>query len=182
MRASKPSAAGFTLIEVLAALVIVSLGMLGVIEAVTQTASNSTRMRDRTIAHWVAMNQLTAARLESRALDIAKTSDEVEMAGRRWRWTMEVSETPIESMRRIDIQVAEVETEGDEGRVLASNTGFQGTAIAAAGMGTLPWSGAGPTSRGSRGAEQPPPQDDGGTQEPPPVEPPPASDPQEVAE
>ena len=96
MRASKPSAAGFTLIEVLAALVIVSLGMLGVIEAVTQTASNSTRMRDRTIAHWVAMNQLTAARLESRALDIAKTSDEVEMAGRRWRWTMEVSETPLE--------------------------------------------------------------------------------------
>jgi len=33
-------AAGFTLIEVLAALVIVALGMLGVIEAVTQTARN----------------------------------------------------------------------------------------------------------------------------------------------
>ena len=73
----------------LAALVIVSLGMLGVIEAVSQTASNSTYLRDKTIAHWVAMNRLTEVRLQQQAPKIDKTSDEVEMAGRngagRWR-------------------------------------------------------------------------------------------------
>jgi len=37
---------GFTLIEVLAALVIVGLGMLAVIQAVSQTASNSTYLRE----------------------------------------------------------------------------------------------------------------------------------------
>src|SRR5688500_2555086 len=104
MRASKRSRhTGFTLLEVLAALVIISLGMLGVIEAVGQTASNATRMRDRTLAHWVGMNRLAAVRLEPRAPKIDKTSDEVEMAGRRWRWTMEVTETPVQSLRRIDI-------------------------------------------------------------------------------
>ena len=58
---------GFTLIEVLAALVIVSLGMLGVIQAVSQTASNSVYLRDKTLAHWIAMNRLTEGRLAQTA-------------------------------------------------------------------------------------------------------------------
>lgn len=143
MRANSPSkSSGFTLLEVLAALVIVSLGMLAVIEAIGQTASNSTRMRDRTIAHWVAMNRLTAARLEPRAPKVDKTSDEVEMAGRRWRWTMEVSETPVKSMFRIDVRVAEAEIEADDDRSLAQITGFYGSAIAPAGALMPAWSGA----------------------------------------
>ena len=51
MRAVK--AAGFTLIEVIVALVVIALGMLGVIQAVSQTASNTGYLRDKTIAHWV---------------------------------------------------------------------------------------------------------------------------------
>jgi len=145
---------GFTLIEVLAALVIIALGMMGVIEAISQTASNSTRMRDRTIAHWVAMNRLTAARLETRAPDIAKTSDEVEMAGRRWRWTMEVTETPVETMRRIDVRVSEAGTDDD--RALATVSGFYGTAIAAAGMTAPIWTGAPIAGPGGPGTESPP--------------------------
>lgn len=169
MHANNRASAGFTLIEVLAALVIVSLGMLGVIEAIGQTASNSTLMRDRTIAHWVAMNRLTAARLETRAPNIAKTSDEVEMVGRRWRWTMEVSETPIESMRRIDVSVSEAE-DGEEGRTLATVTGFYGSAVATT-MPVPPWNGA-PTSAGGPqgpGTETPPQEDtEDRNREPPP--------------
>src|ERR1044072_4456314 len=78
----------FTWLEVLAALVIVALGMLGVIEAVSQTARNSSYVRDKTIAHWIAMNQLTLARLTPQAPKVDKSSDEVEMGNRRWRWTM----------------------------------------------------------------------------------------------
>lgn len=154
MHASNTHARGFTLIEVLAALVIVSLGMLGVIEAIGQTASNSTRMRDRTIAHWVAMNRLTTARLETRAPNIGKSSDEIEMAGRRWRWTMEVQETPVQTMRRIDVRVGEADVEDDE-RTLATVTGFYGTAIAAAGMAPS-WSGTGmPGGPGAPGTDSP---------------------------
>lgn len=160
---------GFTLIEVLAALVIVSLGMLAVIEAVSQTASNTTRMRDGTIAHWVAMNQLTEVRLQPRAPEIAKTSDEVEMAGRRWRWTMEVTETPVETMRRIDIQVAEADSE--EGRSLATLSGFYGSAIAPAGMVNVAWNGEPPRGRPGSPDEDPPQDSD--TEDPPPQDQPP---------
>ena len=130
---------GFTLIEVLAALVIVSLGMMAVIQAVSQTASNSSYLRDKTIAHWVAMNRLTEVRLEQGAPKVDKTSDEVEMAGREWRWTMEVTQTPVETMRRIDISVRPAD--GEDGSSMASITGFYGSAIAPPGSALVLWEG-----------------------------------------
>jgi general secretion pathway protein I len=147
--------AGFTLLEVMAALVIISLGLLAVIEAVGQTATNAARMHDRTIAHWVAMNKLTATRLEARSPKVDKTSDEVEMAGRRWRWTMEVTETPVQSMRRIDVRVAEAEA--DEEASLVTVSGFYGSAIAATRSGPSIWQAPTPASGTPGGEEQPPP-------------------------
>src|SRR5512139_235898 len=100
---------GFTLIEVLAALVIVALGMLGVIEAVTQTARNGTYLRDKTLAHWIAMNLITERRLLANAPEVSKSSDEVEFAGQRWRWTMVVTQTQVDSLRRMDVSVRRAE-------------------------------------------------------------------------
>lgn len=130
---------GFTLIEVLAALIIVALGMLGVIEAVSQTASNSSYLRDKSIAHWVAMNQLTQVRLAPQAPKIDKSSDELEMADRRWRWTMVVSQTPLESVLRIDISVRLAQASEDSS--LATISGFYGAAIAPAGTTLVAWQG-----------------------------------------
>jgi general secretion pathway protein I len=162
---------GFTLIEVLAALVIVSLGMLGVITAVGQTASNSSYLRDKTIAHWVAMNRLTEMRLQPAAPKIDKSSDEVEMAGRKWRWTATVTQTPVESVRRIDVSVRP--EEADEDSSLAFVTGFYGTAVAPPGSTLISWqgtdAGGGSLRAGEeQSEEQQPPRD----QEPPPEEPP----------
>ncbi len=140
MQADLPAVAqrGFTLIEVLAALVIVSLGMLGVIQAVSQTASNSVYLRDKTLAHWIAMNRMTEVRLAQTAPSVDKTSDELDYAGRRWRWTMDVQDTGITSMRRIDIRVSLAEAE-DDGSALAMLTGFYGDAIAKPGTVLVNW-------------------------------------------
>jgi general secretion pathway protein I len=152
---------GFTLIEVMVALVVVSLGMLGVIQAVGQTASNSSYLRDKTLAHWVAMNKLTEVRLQKSAPAIDKSSDEVEMGGRDWRWTMNVTQTPVETIRRIDISVRE---EGaPENSSLASVTGFYGTAIAPPGTILIDWQG---MSQGPPG-EQPGGEEDTGDEDDP---------------
>jgi general secretion pathway protein I len=137
---------GFTLIEVLAALVIVALGMMGVIEAVTQAARNGTYLRDKTLAHWVAMNIVTERRLAASPPEIGKTSDEVEFAGVRWKWELVTTQTQVESMRRMDVSVRMAS--GPEGAALANVSGFYGTAIGAAGGGTITWAGTGGTQPG----------------------------------
>lgn len=149
----------FTLIEVLAALVIVSLGMMGVIQAVGQTASNGSYLREKTIAHWVAMNRLTEARLQRAAPKIDKTSGEVDMAGRRWRWTMEVTQTPVDGIRRIDVNVRPAEA-GEAVR-MASVSGFYGTAIAPPGTTLVSWQGAQVLDADEAGEELPPGQTPG---------------------
>ncbi|HEV8330085.1 MAG TPA: type II secretion system minor pseudopilin GspI [Steroidobacteraceae bacterium] len=145
---------GFTLIEVMVALIVVALGMLGAITAVSQAASNGGYLRERSMAHWVAMNRLTEARLQKNAPPISKTSDEVEMGGRKWKWTMNVTQTQVETMRRIDVSVRPVEA--PETSSLASITGFYGTAVAPPGSAMIAWQGAtdsGPQRPGDKGKE-----------------------------
>jgi general secretion pathway protein I len=154
-RSRRPARAGrgFTLIEVLAALVIVALGMLGVIEAVTQSARNGTYLREKTLAHWIAMNVITEPRLQAEPPAVAERSDEVEFAGERWRWTMVVTQTEVQSLRRMDVSVRPVDA--PESTALATVTGFYGTAVGAAGGGVLDWNG---TQTGSGDGDE---EDDG---------------------
>jgi general secretion pathway protein I len=131
---------GFTLIEVLAALVIVALGMLGVIEAVTQTARNGTYLREKTLAHWIALNVITEKRLQQEPPPVTEASGDVEFAGQRWRWTMQVTQTQVASLRRMDVSVRAADA--PDSSALDTVTGFYGSAIGAAGGGRLDWSGA----------------------------------------
>lgn len=148
-RRGRSPAGGFTLIEVLAALVIVSLGMLGVIQAVTQTARNGTYLREKTLAHWIALNVITERRLQPSPPPIDETSDEVEFAGERWRWTLEVTQTEVDSLRRMDVSVGHA-GQPDESKLITV-TGFYGTAVGASGGGVLPWSDAGTSGTGDDG-------------------------------
>jgi general secretion pathway protein I len=128
---------GFTLIEVLVALVVVAVSMTAAILAVSERTRDGTYLRDKTLAHWIAMNVVTERRLQPEAPPLGKTGDEVEFAGRRWRWTMLVDKTAVDSMRRMDVSVRMADAPQDTS--LASVTGFFGTAIAPAGTSSLNW-------------------------------------------
>lgn len=182
MPTAERSHRGFTLIEVLAALVIVALGMLGVIEAVTQTARNGTYLREKTLAHWIAMNLVTERRLLGSPPQVGVTSDELEYAGQRWRYTVKVTQTQVESLRRMDVSVRPADAPEDSS--LATVAGFYGAAIGAAGGGTLDWSGA-DTAGGPAGDDDDGDGDEegnGGRGDRPPPIPDPAPDPSEEDE
>jgi general secretion pathway protein I len=171
----RPGNRGFTLIEVLAALVIVALGMLGVIQAVTQTARNGTYLREKTLAHWIALNVITERRLQPSPPEVSESSDEVEFAGRRWRWTLRVTQTEVESLRRMDVSVRSADA--PDGSALETVTGFYGTAIGAVGGGSLAWAGT-PGSDGAQDGDDEanpdePQPDDGSGGKPVEPEPPP---------
>lgn len=115
------SAGGFTLVEVLVALAIVAFGLVAVFGQLNQSATAAMRLRDKTIAHWIAMNVLTERRLLRQPPAPGNESDDIEMANMRWHYVVTYSETGVEGLRRADVTVAFADS-GD--RPVATATGF----------------------------------------------------------
>jgi general secretion pathway protein I len=106
-----PSAArrpGFTLIEILVALAVIAIALTAVVSETGQHIGSAVRMRDRTFAHWVAMNRVAEAHLSNAWPSLGASDGTALMAGRDWYWSMKVSETPDEAIRRIDVEVRAV--------------------------------------------------------------------------
>lgn len=97
---------GFTLIEVMVALAIVALGLSGLAVAMGQKADAAAGLRDRTLALYIGANEITAMRLSGQFPDAGRSEGETDFANRSWRWVMRVQETPIDSLRRIDVDVS----------------------------------------------------------------------------
>jgi general secretion pathway protein I len=120
---------GFTLIEVLVALVIVALGLLAAFGQVNQTLTTASRLRDKTFADWVALNQLSAQRLLGEYPAIGSSSGEAEMGRAKWRYTVKVEKTDFEDLRQINVSVA---FSDNPEQVITSISGFIGRAASKA--------------------------------------------------
>lgn len=96
---------GFTLLEVMVALMILALALGAVIRGTAVNAANAAYLRDKTFAHWVAMNVAAEYRLLPEWPGLGKRTGKAEMAGREWHWGAEVLETFDKQVRRVDIEV-----------------------------------------------------------------------------
>jgi len=97
---------GFTLIEVMVAMAIAVLALVGVLAAISQMVDAGIAMRDRTYASWIAQNKITEMRLANVIPDVSESNGEVEFADLEWAWTATVSETGVENLFRVDVDVA----------------------------------------------------------------------------
>jgi general secretion pathway protein I len=98
--------AGFTLIEVMVALVVAVLALSGVLAAISQMVDAGLAIRERTFASWIAQNKITELRLANVVPEVSTSNGEVDYAGLEWAWTTTVSETPIENLYRVDVEVS----------------------------------------------------------------------------
>lgn len=115
---------GFTLIEVVVAMAVVALGLMAVFRVVSDTVNNTSHLRDRTFAEWIADNQLTEIRLRGAVPSVGTSSGSVDYAGREWAWESTVTETPVPDLVRVDVSVRLADA-SDEGS-LARLSGFLG--------------------------------------------------------
>lgn len=113
--------AGFTLLEVLVALAVLAVALGALVRAGADSAGNLTYLRDKTFAHWVAMNRIVELRLAEEWPATGTRSGRAEMGGREWRWQAEVAETDDRAIRRVEVAVYP-ETERDT--PLVRRTGF----------------------------------------------------------
>jgi general secretion pathway protein I len=100
---------GFTLIEVLVALAIVTLGMSAVLSALTSAASNTAALRNKSMAEWIAMNQITSTRVNLNAPAVGSTSGDLDFANGRWHWEQDVDNPGIiPGLLRITVKVRQL--------------------------------------------------------------------------
>lgn len=107
MASTSKQARGFTLFEVLVALVIVSLGMMAVKTQLDRYVLTAIFMENKTLASWIGSNRITEFSIESVWPEVGTSSEEVEFAGRRWLLDITITATQVENLRRIDVDVAD---------------------------------------------------------------------------
>lgn len=90
-RLIKDRRAGFTLIEVMVALLVLALALAALQLRISQQLDSAAYLRDKTIAQWVALNQLELLRISTRLGNTppqATMTGTAQMAGRTWYWEL----------------------------------------------------------------------------------------------
>ena len=109
LRAPLARSKGFTLIEVMVALVVVAVALPALLTALYGQVDGTAHLRDKTIAQFVAGNRLAEARLRSRRHGAALRGEQSgtdTLAGREWHWWVESRPTEIPDFHRLEIRVA----------------------------------------------------------------------------
>jgi general secretion pathway protein I len=122
------AAAGFTLVEVLVALMVVAIGLAALMVAVSGTARTSGVLRDKTIAEWIALNRIEEVRLNLTKYGQNTDTGELDFANRKWHYDTRYFDTSINSMKRIVVRVyaGDAKTKGNP---LIETVGFAGTQV-----------------------------------------------------
>lgn len=115
---------GFTLVEVLVALAIISVALLAALRAAGQATQAVDELRLRLFAGWVAQNRLAEHRARGDWLALGISRGAQRQAGADFAWREEVIGTPNPAFRRVDVFVTAPATPSGDARVLARLTGF----------------------------------------------------------
>lgn len=96
---------GFTLIEVMVALTIIAIS-LGALLNTSGTQANSVGyLKNKTLAHWVAVNELTQLRISKEFPDLGDKKSSTEMADHEWHWIRTTKKTEDDDARQVTFTV-----------------------------------------------------------------------------
>jgi len=112
--------AGFSLIEVMAALAVFSIAAIALMHVSGENARASARLEEATIGRIVAENVLIEATLSRSPPVLGVEEGETRMAGAQWAWRREIAATPNPALRRIEVAVRLSGAESEAARL----TGF----------------------------------------------------------
>jgi general secretion pathway protein I len=131
-------AGGFTLVEVLVALMIVAVGLTALMVAVNGTARTSGFLRDKSLAQWIALNRLAEVRLNVVKFGQNTDTGELDFGNRKWHYDTRYFDTSIASMKRVVVRVylGDAKTKGN---AIAQAVGFLGGSLAPPGSVIVDW-------------------------------------------
>lgn len=126
LRRRRADARGFTLLEVLIALVVLGLALTALVHAAGVSVRDFGGLRERSYAGWIAANVLTEARLRDRLPATGRRDGQQRFAGREWFWRLDVEGTQDARIRRLSVQVY---ADAERSDPVAQLTGFAGDSV-----------------------------------------------------
>ena len=96
---------GFTLIEVMVALTIIAISLGALLNTSGTQANSATYLKQKTLAHWVALNELTQIRIDGKFPDIGDKKDSTTMANHEWHWIRTTKRTADNNTREITFKI-----------------------------------------------------------------------------
>ena len=119
MRPLRKKEDGFTLVEVLAALLIFSFAIIGLTRAGTESVRAVSVLKDKSYAGIVADNQLIHARIKP--LEVGVKTGEESVSGKVYDWRVETSKTESAGFYRLIVTINEAKSE----QIIITRTAFR---------------------------------------------------------
>jgi general secretion pathway protein I len=96
---------GFTLLEILVALAVLSIGLMAALKSSGMAMRNTTALKERTLAQWVMVNRVAELELSRGWIELGTTRGTAEMAGQTWYWVISAEKTPDPDIRLAEVSV-----------------------------------------------------------------------------
>jgi len=117
---------GFTLIEVLVALLIFGLIATAAAQVGSQYIASYERVRDKTLAAWLAENRINEIRLQGTLPATSDTATDQEFGPYRWQVITRVAATADANIRRVEVSVGRYRDESSDPYTVHSLAAFVG--------------------------------------------------------
>ncbi len=112
---------GFTLIEVMVALTIIAISLGALLSSSGTQANSVTYLKQKTLAHWVAANELTQLRIAKAFPNPGDKKGVTTMSNNDWYWIRTTKKTEDEDARQVTFTLY---TDKDRTKNITSLTGY----------------------------------------------------------
>lgn len=107
------SQGGFTLMEIVVALAVLSIVAVSAVKAGGNAVNNLIYLQQQTFGHWVALNKAAELELAPAGWEREERQGTAYLADSRWLWAYEINDTPEPAVRRVEIEVWPDERAGE---------------------------------------------------------------------
>ena len=117
---------GFTLLEVMVAVLVFGLVATAAARVAGNYITGYERIRDKTLAGWIADNEVNRFRLQDNLPEVSETSRDLSYGGADWRLETEISATSEAGMRRVEVTVGRYSADRAQSHPVLNVSAFLG--------------------------------------------------------
>lgn len=114
---------GFTLVEVLVALVLLAVALSAMIKTASENIVNTATLRNKYLASLIASNKVNEIRAVHTLPKTGNSNGNIELAKQNWHWKIKVDNTPDSNLRKLTVDIS---LDQDKDKTLYTLTSYLG--------------------------------------------------------